>query len=385
MINLPTNVTDYKHSIVVYYENDIRVSKGVQQLKQISHKDTYLKWHKNIFLPCTYTIATETNTDYDLYLSNIKKIITRFTVYEQRAVRIALDYENGRFFLSGETEDTTMADEFYDIYVHFMKQFQVDSDISHNFDSFILSSYNGITSRRFENYNVGDEINCLAVKYKYDGYKTKMVVVSERQAYYFASAVKILERIAIPEILGKYKNFVFQLETMQDKLIITDVIGVYINRILYAPAPMDTLSFLKYLCLNDRDYRIDVSGSVYGLYTQHEMSDRGPLDCYDGYIFVTAHREYKVKLPTVDLHLIKKFFYAYDGDKKKHVSDFQYDYDDGIYEVMRHPRDYDNAYRFIVLRQRFDRHYPCSQLEYDKFTESNKRWTEHLKKNPISF
>lgn len=376
-------IKDYQRVLVVYFTNDIRVSNGVQQLKQTLQKQTFLKWHKCVFLPCTYTVATETATEYDLYLANIKKIITRFIVYEANLIRISIEYENHQFYLSGETEDVTQAEDFYEKFYSYMVLFKT-LDIHHYYDKILVSSYNNITSRKFENFNIGDEINCLAIKYKYDGFKCKLAVISD-YAYYFAPVVGIIQRIDTPLPLRPFKRLIFQLECMDDKLIITDVIGVYINKILYPPTPIDTLSFLKSLQINQQDLKIKLNnGKSYQLYAQHEMSEREPIDIYDGYIFVTDQKEYKVKLPTVDLHLIKRFFYLYEGGKKIQVSDFQYDYADGIYEVIRHPQDFDSIYRLIVLRQRFDRHYPCNKAEYENFRESNRKWTEHLKKYPIT-
>lgn len=366
----------------MYFENDIRVSNGVQQLKLVSHKDTYLKYYNGMFLPCSYTIATETNTEYDLYLSNAKKTITRYTLYDQHSIRITLDYENNTFYLNGETENVTEAEQFYATYYSFLKLY-ASLDISHHYENIVISAYNNITSRKFEIFNIGDELNCLAVKFKYDGFKAKLVIDSDT-GIFFGSVVGVIQRVELPGILRKFKKMIFQLECMDDKLIITDVIGVYIRNVLYAPTPLDTLNFFKSLKINEKNLHLTIKGRPYRLYTQHEMSEHEAIDRYDGYIFVTDRREFKVKLPTIDLHLKKKFFYLYDGEKKIQVSDFQYDYEDGIYEVMRHPQDFDNIYRLIILRQRFDRHYPCSKSEYEKFCESNHKWTEHLQNNPVS-
>jgi hypothetical protein len=159
----------YPRSIVQYFENDIRVSNNKQQLKQISHKDTFLKFYNGKFLPCSYTIATETNTEYNLYLSNAGKTITRYTMYEHQSIRITIDYENNVFYLNGETENVAESELFYEIFVSFLELYCV-TDISHYYNDVPISTYNSITSRKFEIFNIGDEINCLAIKYKYDGY-----------------------------------------------------------------------------------------------------------------------------------------------------------------------------------------------------------------------
>lgn len=315
-------------------------------------------------------------------MSNAGKTITRYTLYEHQSIRITIDYENNTFYLNGETENVTASELFYETYFPYLKLYGV-IDLSHCYNDLQISTYNSITSRKFEIFNIGDEINCLAIKYKYDGYKCKMFI-DACTALYFAPVVRIIQRINTPDVLRPFNKLILQLECMDDKLIITDVIGVYINDVLYAPTPMDALLFCKSLNINDKNVHLTINGTSYTLYTQHEIAEREPIDRYDGYIFVTDHREYKVKLPTVDLHLIKHFFYLYDAEKKIQVSDFQYDFADGIYEVIRHPQDFDNIYRFIILRQRFDRHYPCSKLEYEDFCESNRRWNEHLRNNPIS-
>lgn len=372
----------YPRTIIVYYENDTRISNNIQQSKQVLRKDTFLKWHKNRFLPCTHTVSTETNITSDLFSSNIKKIVTRHTLYNEMSIRITLDYENHNFYLNGETEDIQIADKFYDVYCEYLDLYIQNT--TNYYDTFPITSYNRITSRKFEIFNIGDNVNCIGVKYKYDGYKTKLIITDNSEGYYLAPSVNIIQKVTIPEELSKFNKFVLQLETMSNNIIITDVIGVYINNVLYAPNPGDVLDFFRYLNLNTKHLTIEVEQHTYRLYTQHDMFERGPIDCYDGYIFVTRQHEYKVKLPTVDLHLIRKFFYVYEGEKKIQVGDHQYPFEDGIYEVIRHPRDHDGLYRFIVLRQRFDRHYPCSKTEYDKFIENNKKWADYFRKHPIT-
>lgn len=364
---------NYKHSIVVYYENDMRISNGKQQIKKIVHKTVYLKWYQEIFLPCTYTVSSESDTNYNLYCSNIKKIITRFTMYEENSIRIAIEFENNEYFLRGETEDVNNLDQFYCLFLSYLKK----CSYCNFYDQIPIPSYNSITSRKFENFHIDLEINCLAIKYKYDGYKGK-IIISGSLGYIFRPVEKT--EVVTIDVLKNYDGMVFQIECMDDKIILTDVIGAYINGTLYSPSPMDSLKFLKHLNLNVSPPSVL---DVYSIYTQHEIDDCEPFDKYDGYIFVTPEREYKVKLPTVDLQLVNNFFYYNQNDQKIQVSDYSYYFEDGIFEVMQNPHD--NMYKFVVLRQRFDRHYACTENEYQAFCKSSLLWRNYFNVNLAKF
>lgn len=365
------NIEEYPRSIVVYYNNDIRISNGIQQIKRTNHKDCYLKWYNNYFLPCVYTISTEQTTNYDLLSLSLKKIITRFTLYEEHDMRITIEFENDGYFLKGETENLDEIKKFYEKFTTFMRS----TKCMNVYDKIEINSYNSITSRSFGLFTIGDELTCVGIKFKYDGYKGKLIV-GDSCCYLTRPVGNLIQKIIIPN-LQKFKNFVFQVECMDEKIILTDVIGIYINGTLFTPGPIDVMSFFLSLNLNEDPPKVIVDDKLFSVYTQHYITESGQMaiDKYDGFIYVSEHKEYKVKLPTIDLELRNKFFYYHD-EIQKQTSDFQYDYEDGIYEVMHHPHDHNNMYRFLILRHRFDRQYASNKNEYNIFIAANQTWSQ---------
>lgn len=360
------NNQNYKQSIVIYYDNDLRITDKTQQIKKTVRRNCYLKWFNNTFLPCTYTVSNEYNTNINLYLCSIRKIITRFTLYEANFIRITVEFENNRYFLKGETENVENIQQFYELYLCYLNNF----DHENQYDKIHINSYNNVPSRPFGIYNLGDDIECRAVKYKFDGYKAKLFILSGI-GYLIRPVDTLITKIDIPQ-LKEYDNFFYQVECMDDKIIITDVIGVYINGDLYSPNPVDALEHLKYLNING--IQIVVDNKLYRIYNQYTIQDGPPIDKYDGYIFVTMEKEYKVKIPTVDLELKNNFFYYNNNDNKIQVNDFKYNYEDGIYEVT-----FTQSFlKYKVLRQRFDRHCACKKEEYDAFCISTQKWKEFL-------
>lgn len=369
-----------RQTLILYYDNGMRISDGKQQLKCCLSKHNVLKILDGDFLPCSITKATEECKNYDLFKHNLNVIITRFILYEdENKQRISIDFQNHTYYLNGESEDVSRAGEFYKLYMYYYNKFKEYIDDNY-YDKFEIQKFDSIPSRKLEIFKIGDVAEYVYLKYKYDGYKGKFVA-NENGVYYFDS-IGVITKINLPDIFHKYKNIIFQVEMIENTngvnyMIITDIIGLYINKQLYSTTPTDVLNFLNELHIPE-GFIVHVNQLSFMLRKQHVYSE-GPITRFDGYIMVTEQNEYKVKFPTIDLHLQNNFFYAYDTNGKQYqVSDYKYLYQDGIYEVMRDLNDMTGIYRLMILRRRYDRNYPSTLTEYETFKEANDKWMPYF-------
>jgi hypothetical protein len=362
----------------------MRISNFVQQQKKNITKHTYLKIIKGKFLPCSLTTSTEDITNHDLYKYNLKSIVTRFILHDNNKQRISIDFQNHEYFLNGETENPQECDNFYELFLQYLNDLEKFVKFEH-YDNFEIQNYNSIPSRKLEIFKIGDPVEYLAIKFKYDGHKGKFVTDNRGRCYYF-DAIENISEIQLPEELTKYRNIIFQIELTQNhdgsggNFILTDIIGTYINKQLFSTTPMDVLNFFETMDI-PQNFQIDIDGRYYTLGKQQRIEKTAgtPIYRYDGYILVTDRSEYKLKFPTIDLQLENKFFYIYDADAKpQQVNDYQYPYPDGTYEVMRERSDLKGVHKLIILRKRYDRHYPSTAAEYETFNKANELWMKYF-------
>jgi hypothetical protein len=278
-------------------------------------------------------------------------------LFETEHIRVSIEYENGNYWLKGETENVNATEEFYECFLKYIKLYNVNI----KFDKIELSRVNEVTCRvlrHYENTDVRD-----AVKFKYNGYKAKLFILDKNNALYMDSLGVYCTINEYPRELQKYECVIFQLEVMDTCIILTDVVGAMFNTKFYIMSPLDVLALFEDFTSIPRENflipgEITVGNKKFKLYAQSRITKNSrPLAAIDGYIIVSEFHEYKHKRPSCDV-IIKnnKILIA------TTVIGETIEYEDGVYEISNQD---DGS--IVVLRRRYDRQIGATELEYNTF------------------
>lgn len=207
------------------------------------------------------------------------------------------------------------------------------------------------------------------IKYKYDGYRGKFFIL-ENDSILFMDALNNFETLLdYPSVLNLYKNLVLQVEILDDCIILTDVIGAYVNKKFYMVSPMDVISFFGCLNISSARYmfcdEIKILNKSMKLFVQKliDLSVDEPIGPIDGYIVISNFFEYKYKISTIDVLVRNHEMYLDTATKFPCTIPLMgiNDLSDGVYEIMY----YDGVYK--ILRKRMDRIMGCTIDEFETF------------------
>jgi len=368
--------------VYVLYFGDERVSQNIKQMKKVCEQKQELIYFNDKFLPCRFTKSTEVSLlDGKVNFAETTKIVERYILYSNfisdlyRSCRVSIDKSivdlEITYYYCVEIEfdinqycANSITTELVNTFHKYLLPHFDEIDIQ--YDEFSCKQFGSIPSRRFESIVNLKSAENIIIKAKYDGIKGKFC-----NGYYMDDNLKSDNRlgsIVLPEKLQKYKNIIFQYELMQSgNIILTDVIGCYINKLLYSCNPSTVLAFFGTLQLPANSI-VYLNNIAHNIYCQRELTSE-PIDKIDGYIIVAGESEYKYKVPSCDVRCKKEFLYL--DSSKIPISYKTVQYPDGIYEIImcgNIPK---------IIRQRFDRNYTSVRKEYDEFIEQTKFYSNN--------
>lgn len=159
---------------------------------------------------------------------------------------------------------------------------------------------------------------------------------------------------------------------MQSKnIILTDIIGVYIANNLYTTNPINVLEYFEHLqnlniCIGEDIY---FDNEKYQLYAQKRLTSirEKPFDKYDGFIFINQKNEFKYKVPTCDVRIIKTEIYLDSNTIPLNHEKYEGFQDNSIVEIRANANG-----KYEIIRKRLDRIYPSTKADFQSFVENSK-------------
>ncbi len=284
--------------------------------------------------------------------------------------KYANEFGGGNYCITGEIEYS------FDVYNFYASVNVVENLLLHNlckicseildlidielmFNRIEMPSTLKISSRTFNKiYEKLSGQNAL-VKYKFDGYKGRMVSNGTKLLYFddMDNMIELDEDVHKNYVANDtYKRFyfppniIFQYEIMPENLkhpsyrsiILTDVLGAMYNTQMYHTEPKDVIEYFNFLNAEYNINKLPLPESIYlnlpmasvpyRLMTQFSIplsdffdpkKNNLPVDIIDsyltnkflhdnacdekidGYIIISGNREYKYKIPTIDARLIE--------------------------------------------------------------------------------
>lgn len=421
-----TKLQNKQKSFVIYISDDgydLRIHSNKFQKKNELERANYLVYLNNKFIPYSQTKSIESLAFQCIDYSKIQTIVTRYTLFELQPdnkddftnIRIVIEsISNDRgidYMFAAEIE---YAEEIYlnnnsisktnNILFKYIKEIlnPVWSFINIEYDVIKPENVINIPSRIFHPFYQIDVTNYL-IKYKFDGYKGKMIY-TKNNFYYFDDLHNFNIIKIFPEIFKLFENIIFQFEIVQNDnnnnnnkennnntlnvMVLTDIIGVYINNTLYTLKPTEVLKVFEYISqvlnvnnINNVIIELD-NNIIYPLQLQKAISNEELKNneinkinlLYDGYIIVSNELEIKYKIPTCDVRLFNYMLYI-DNMNEPITSDMFYNdkyVNNSIYEVS-----IDSTGSIYILRKRHDRMFTSTELEYINFIQLTKKMLTH--------
>lgn len=387
---------------VIYINDDgydIRIHSDRFQKKTELERANYLLYLDGKFIPYSQTKSMESLAYKCIDFSKIQTIVTRYIFLEYipydtdelkniRIVFESISNEKGiDYMFAAEVE---FSEEVYNnakkIYSYNQYLFEyirtilnpVWANINIKYDVIEPENVLNIPSRIFHPFHQIDVTNYL-IKYKFDGYKGKMIY-TKNNFYYFDDLQNFSVIIKYPNIFKTFENIIFQFEIVQSMdlsisvIVLTDIIGVYIHGILYTLKPTEVLNVFKYIASQLDAYELELdSGLIYPLQLQksiptEELNNSINLK-YDGYIIVSNELEIKYKVPTCDARLYQNMLYI-DNMNEPITSDMFYGSysNDQIYEIS-----INSSGSIYILRKRHDRMFTSTIIEYNNFVDLSQK------------
>lgn len=442
---LENTLKDVEKDIILYFHDDSRkipdgrIQKKINKESVRCLKFIFMDDDKDVvLLPIIRKMSVENLVQMPVNIIP-KKIIVRYKLLELPLdnvdgclnCRICIekhseDYIGGTYMLTGEIEyDRCIYEQFFSLSVvedklidylksHFAS-IVVGIDFERLYKNISTTDLINIPSRRFGKIQNCNFESVEAVKFKYDGYKGRMVQNKNGISYY-DDLHNMFELVGFHLPNGDSSKFklpyhvVFQFEILTKRnnssfyntLILTDILGVYYNNCLYTCEPLDVLKYFDYLnrqyhinsaCGNDTILLKTPKGTMH-VKTQQRitLTCRRPNELIDGYIWISGNNEIKYKVPTIDVQLSpickKMHRFKIGGDIYLYVPIEQLNAcsPNTIYELVATTAvvsplndKFMNSYEKIrlngneqtlvcnVLRKRYDRNTPSSYEEFFNF------------------
>lgn len=384
---------------IFYFANGSRMSNQSIQYKQVKKRTNVLKIiileDKFLFLPLVRKSAIEYSVGLPQPISTVETAIDRIIIFENTTniykVRISaecvLTKNNGQYYqITAEIEyahnisyyyNSIKAAEDYLLSI-FMKKLKVYVENIKTEHVFCFSNpklISHVPSRKFNSFFKDYTKSKLEVKvHKFDGYKGRFYIQNKVMYIYDDLHTNIVS--SFKEFNG-FENIFFQIEILKGHVVITDVLGGYINdnitsHSLYMPEPLDVILFfmqLKKFGIFPDNVVVDLKElGMCNAIVQYPIgsSTKESELPFDGYLIIKEDKIFKFKIPTIDVRI--KNGYIQIDDKPESISPQIYpNYDNNkIYEIAAE-KNKNNSITFKVLRERLDRHYTSTAKEVSDF------------------
>lgn len=427
-----------RYMYVFYYENGNRMTCNVFQRKEQilpCRRLLYMsgEWDSPLYLPMVRTVSREVNlTEDEIVACNSNFIVSkvkRLVLKKDDEFRICIEWRaNQKGVTTTLTAEVEYTEEVRNNYTELVNKetqlvctikdellkytnnntIRVNEILSiHKYcDKIDISTLCSVPCRVFnklQNIKITNSNN-VYYKYKYDGFKGKMVCYKENMCMYQDDAHVYLPRI-YTGFLNSLPNLFIQVENMcnvvvknkevsnkcnlmnLESLIITDILGIKMGGFYYRPEPMNVLKFLQTYKAREVTFPMLEFGNktifVQSIITRKdELSnlnttdeDEGNEDVMpiDGKILIYEDREYKYKIPTFDIKIKNnKGFVKTDSNvnirnnSDNQINDQFFEQKNGIYEVSFKDRKISRLRnKLVVLRARTDRINPSTLQEVE--------------------
>lgn len=419
------NHKDHRRLFIFYTKNGVRYVDGVFEKKTVIKKKNkailitfprqseHVTGLNSIFLPITEKVSKEEQLCFESHLScfdptNITTVVIRYVLFDMfddtinSKIRVCIEenIENGvshRRVLTCEVE-YKQTNSLYEIenkvFYHFVMHFYMHIG-KHLYDDVNVINMMSFPSRKFLNIHKNKFVikkDNHSIKKKLDGYKGRLCCNRNNLGVLNddMGAFKSFECTQLSE----FQNVVFQIEILnktldcknQAHIVIVDVLGVLFKNKIHTVPPLYVKTFLEYF--NNKYYETSVikvydkspfmncddTINYFKLICQRNYidldsanNDRRNLPV-DGYILSTDRGDYKLKLPTMDVHLKRstndpKMLNAYLDNNLNSIMSFSFDenieiHNDKIYEISLSMK--------CVLRMRNERQYTSTCKEYEE-------------------
>lgn len=422
-IRLPISETIYQHiynsmvneedknDIILYFEDDKRISNNKCQYKHINTKKCLMKilyYNDRVyFIP----YVRKSSDEYLVALPEvfsvnsiiIRQVIFEGIILEDFKMRIALEKCTTNkmglvYSLTAEVEYSQMAfvyyrnstaveEAFFNELINRVFIYLEDLDTSTLFKVPDSTTIIDVASRVFKHLNSSyTPSKSEAIVFKYDGFKGKIVMTANGLSYYDSLHNKYTGNCFA---LNDFRNIFFQVEVLEDNFIcLVDILGGYTsnvttNEMQHIPKPLEVMKFFDWM----RDYLFTQYGlsepyqleldsvpvQQFKLFLQKPINPEALPVCnhqHDGYIIIESDKLFKCKIPTIDIVFVNgymevsdrvgsicnEYYPKYDNDSKK------------IYEVCQKA----TGTGYNVLRERFDRSVPSTNEQFEAFEKELK-------------
>lgn len=388
--------------VILIFTDGSRLSSRTVQRKVVTEKKLVLGYLNGQFYPIRRTRATEETTNIDPTLS-IEKAVHRLIVEyddstEDDKLRLAYHDDNAencdccklrlaynkeeieygvRYTLSCEAEysQTSTYDQIIEYEERLMQK------ISSHFygihvtpDKLTLGEMFSCVMPKVQMWNCFNPQRRYLWAYKWNGVKAKFMCI-DGHVYIWPDASEISTH-AYQGNLAFMKHMCLQVELMEDRIVIVEVVAAAYYEEIYTVEPLTNVAILRHLNTALPKSAVTVGNKRLTVQTFYNtyLPKRFDETKYDGFIIVQQDLTIKWKPPTVDVKCVGPYEYMVGSNNQTVIIRLPEPNDDderneivGIKGCV-----YEMSSNFKILRRRVDRMTCSTSKEYQAFLESIK-------------
>lgn len=367
-----------------WYNNILRKVCQIKKVHKLTRTLRIIQLDETVkIVPICRSHSSEELAIIPSYLYSTTGFTVRHVLYEKNNIRISADEvissQGTSFFFCGEHEYTKndamkwknykmRENELFDVLLDKFKSIFLKINFNLNFDTPKIEDIYSIPSRKFSNFHDKEfDSSSYLILPKWDGYKGRFVIKESGVIFTLNDVGEICvvyQRFEFDNIFGEKIWIQYEILESVQKIVITDILGVYINKKLYMPDAEDVILYFK--SLNLKGFTINFRGNldVNNYYAVQIQKPVPSLDArffpIDGFILVSNNKLFKYKIPTIDFRVCNNLLYI-DGEITPECFD-DYNLKDGcIYEFQK------KGNTFSCIKLRHDRKYTSTVEEYKEF------------------
>lgn len=391
--SLGSENADTASDVILIFADGSRLSQRTVQRKVFTEKKLILGFANGRFYPIRRTRATECTTHIEPTLSVEKAVHRRIIAIETRddgyKLRVACnkeEVEDGvRYTLTCEAEYPEPRWGGGEIKsFKLVRSYEADlmSIMHERFgsvrvapDKLTLNEIFSCSVPKVQVWNLFDAQRAYAWAYKWNGVKAKFMFVNGH-AYIWPDANEIYTKPCSGD-LSIIEHMCLQVELMDDKIVIVEVIAASYSSKIYTVEPLTNVAMLGHLkaALSASAVSVGEKRLVVQTFYITPLPARLPdHPDYDGFIIVQHELLIKWKAPTVDVKCVGPYRYTVGSGDRNTVMNLPEVDGEGRETVAGvEGRIYEMASNFKILRHRTDRITCSTDREYKLFLESCKQ------------
>lgn len=363
-----SNVLFKNIDIIFIFANDTRLHSRTIEKKTTTKKSYVLSSYNNVLFPIKRTISTETVANISSL--EVKKVIFRKILYHENNIRISCNKEQNDFGIAysyaGEVEYSK--NYLYSVVC------KLETDLmglmhkwQHliKFDKLTTENIFSTCSTKLQPWTLFNPNEAYYWAYKWNGVKGKFFY-NEKNIIIIPDVNDI--KIIPNEDLSFLERMCFQIEILDDCLVIVELISCMYTNKLFISEPNTNIKYLDHLEQYLLEKKIEIDGKK--LLCQKFFLNNLPSvydnNIHDGFIIAQNNRLIKIKHCTFDAKYLGNNVFLVDQNKLITNIFFQPEMlqiQNAIYEI---------GPNFTILRIRNDRIAPSTIEEYNVYIESFK-------------